>query len=196
MKQSWMIKTDNNKMTERNYKMDNLKALLIFLVVFGHLLENFGGEFRWRLYLMIYSFHMPFFAYITGYFSRFDPERLMKNLIYPYCVYQIIYLLFQRFCLEQENMIQFTTPYWLLWYLMANVIWMLLIPLMSQSKISDRNIIRIMFLIALVIGLDKSVGYYLSLSRMIVLLPFFAAGYLRVLEKINRWGVFPCRYAA
>ena len=31
---------------ERNYKLDNIKAILIFLVVLGHLLECFEGEIK------------------------------------------------------------------------------------------------------------------------------------------------------
>lgn len=54
----------------RNYKYDNLKALLIFLVVFGHVLESVPGEYRRIIYLTIYTFHMPMFIYISGYFSK------------------------------------------------------------------------------------------------------------------------------
>ena len=43
--------------TERNYKMDNMKALMMYLVVFGHMLECFHGTVRWwGIYLAIYSF--------------------------------------------------------------------------------------------------------------------------------------------
>lgn len=46
----------------RNYQMDNLKCLLIFSVVFGHMLELFMGKNSPErvIYLVIYSFHMPF----------------------------------------------------------------------------------------------------------------------------------------
>ena len=70
--------------SERNYKMDNMKALMIYLVVFGHMLECFNGTIRWWIYLTIYSFHMPVFAYITGYFSRINPERTIRGILYPY----------------------------------------------------------------------------------------------------------------
>ena len=40
----------------RNYKIDNGKAILIFLVVFGHILELFHGDLESFLYIVIYSF--------------------------------------------------------------------------------------------------------------------------------------------
>jgi len=58
-------------METRNLYFDNMKFILIFLVVLGHfanlhrLLPIMGG-----LNNAIYSFHMPLFIYISGYFSR------------------------------------------------------------------------------------------------------------------------------
>lgn len=167
---------------ERNYKLDNIKAFLIFLVVFGHLLECFGGSVRWWLYLMIYCFHMPAFVYATGCFARENPQRLVENLIYPYCIYQVLYLLFQRYFLGQENSIQFTTPYWLLWYLMADIFWMFFMQIIECRRYSMPVLIGTAVGLSLLAGFDQSVGYYLSLSRMIVLLPFFIMGHFRVFD--------------
>ena len=69
----------------RNYKYDNLKALLIFLVVFGHVLESVPGEYRRIIYLAIYTFHMPMFIYISGYFSKTVAKILYR--IYMYISY-------------------------------------------------------------------------------------------------------------
>ena len=181
----------NERMNEnsvRNYKLDNMKALLIFLVVLGHLLECFGGERKTWLYLVIYSFHMPAFIYITGYFSRFKPERLVFKLCYSYLVYQVLYLLFQRYCLGQENTIQFATPYWILWYLMSMIIWTLLLQVVDETIFSKKVVVIAAVSVALLSGFDNSVGYYLSLSRTLVFLPFFVLGYLRTFDCIIEWG--------
>lgn len=159
--------------SERNYKMDNMKALMIYLVVFGHMLECFNGTIRWWIYLTIYSFHMPVFAYITGYFSRINPERTIRGILYPYFLYQTLYLAFQRFFLEQENIFQFTTPYWLLWYLISLLCWQMLLPLISWKEFTQGKVLIATFLLSLAAGFDNTVGYYLSLSRTLVLLPFF-----------------------
>ena len=36
------------------------------------------------IYLVIYSFHMPLFAFISGVFARFSPEKIRNHLIYPF----------------------------------------------------------------------------------------------------------------
>ena len=51
---------------ERNYRIDNIRFILIFLVVFGHLLGIMTGSKADLLYRFIYSFHMPVFIFITG----------------------------------------------------------------------------------------------------------------------------------
>ena len=57
----------NGQAAERDYQFDNIRLLLIFFVVFGHLLESFAiGSL---LYRFIYSFHMPVFIFINGYFD-------------------------------------------------------------------------------------------------------------------------------
>lgn len=58
-------------MKERNYLFDNLKFLLIVLVVFGHSLEEISLEHNYAIIrAWIYSFHMPVFVFISGYFSK------------------------------------------------------------------------------------------------------------------------------
>lgn len=54
----------------RDYGMDNLRALLILFAVFGHLLETLDGNgLTVDIYRIIYSFHMPAFVFIMGYFA-------------------------------------------------------------------------------------------------------------------------------
>lgn len=58
-------------MKERNYLFDNLKFLLIVLVVFGHSLEEISLAQDYAIIrAWIYSFHMPAFVFISGYFSK------------------------------------------------------------------------------------------------------------------------------
>lgn len=63
---------------ERDYFFDNARAILILLVVFGHMLQPYtsGDKYLSALYLVIYSFHMPTFLFISGYFA--------KNIDKPY----------------------------------------------------------------------------------------------------------------
>ena len=136
----------------RLYSFDNLKCILIFLVVFGHLLEIAKGwendELRLNLYRLIYSFHMPVFMFMLE-------ELPMEEIEY-----------------------QFTTPYWLLWYLFSIICYHLLIPLLDVDGGWRQILVLVVcFLLALLSGNDKTVGYYFSLGRIITFLPFFMMGY-------------------
>ena len=56
---------------ERDYFFDNLKAVLIFLVVLGHFLLPIHGESVLVVVKrLIYVFHMPLFVFVSGYFAK------------------------------------------------------------------------------------------------------------------------------
>ena len=103
-----------SKLTEkRDYLFDNLKALMLFLVVIGHILDPYieRQDSLYR-YLMqyIYLFHMPMFAFITGYFTK-NTEKArnsaVRNVLVPYIFWQLLYiitaLLFIRLGLASYN---------------------------------------------------------------------------------------------
>jgi len=66
----------------RNSFIDYLKGIAIFLVVWGHCIQysdtyyNFSDN---KIFLFIYSFHMPLFMGISGYLFAFSSKR--KNVI-------------------------------------------------------------------------------------------------------------------
>lgn len=158
----------------RDYKIDNLKFFLIFCVVFGHMFEVFG---KGGIYLVIYSFHMPAFIFVSGYFARFDARKIVSSLIYPYFLFQTIYIVFDAF-INHKGIggleFQYTTPYWLLWYLLAMTFYYLLIPFMESMDY--KLLMALACVISLIAGFDQSMGYYLSLSRFFTFLPYFVLG--------------------
>lgn len=165
---------------QRNYKMDNIRFLLIFLVILGHFIELFQGEFSLALYKIIYSFHMPAFLFLTGFFARFKPRKILLSLVCPYILFQTLYLVFDAIMLQGKDSftLNFTTPYWILWYLLTVICYYLLIPLIdSENKLSRRLILGLAIAISLLAGFDTTIGYYGSLSRTYTFLPFFLAGF-------------------
>lgn len=170
---------------ERNHRLDNFKGLLIFLVVFGHLLELFAGDSRKFLYVLIYTFHMPSFAFATGYFAKDDPRRAARYLLLPYLVFQTLYLLFSRYILNYSVEIQYSTPDWLLWYLLAAFLWILLLPIFKTEQPGKQALaLAATAALALLAGFDAGIGYFLSLSRALVLLPFFLLGSYRLPDRL------------
>lgn len=165
---------------ERNYKMDNIRAFLIFTVVLGHLMEIFIGGRVESLYTIIYSFHIPAFVFITGYFASFKPRKIVFSLIYPYFFFQTAYHLFDTMIFNNNPgaPVQYTMPFWGLWYLLAIVMYHMMIPLIQTEKTSTKIAVMVAaIIVSLLAGMDTSIGYYLTLSRFFSFLPFFVIGY-------------------
>lgn len=165
----------------RCYGYDNLRLLLIFCVVFGHMLELIGGRAeaplqKW-LYFLIYSFHIPAFIFLNGHFSRFSWKRVLF-LLALYLLFQTVYLCFNRLVLQRPLEIQYEKPYWLLWYLMTLLCYDLLIFILERLPTSvGVPVCAASAVIALAAGFHESIGYEYSLSRTLVFLPFFVMGH-------------------
>ena len=158
--------------SSRNGLFDNLKCLLIFLVVFGHMLEPQTGGGVNFLYLNIYSFHMPAFIFVSGWFSRNSTwKKTVTKVLLPYLVFQVIYLLYAGLP------VQFYSPYWILWYLFALFVWRLFLPLVRLRKPIASVLWPVAVVASLLCGYTDKVGYDFALSRVLVFLPYFLLGY-------------------
>ena len=85
--------------------IDNLKAIGIFAVILGHIASPFGT--------FIYSWHMPLFFMIAGFFIKFDLSlkefiiKDFKRLMIPYFLFAIVGLLLEtikRIALHRESL--------------------------------------------------------------------------------------------
>lgn len=167
---------------KRIYALDNLKAFLILCVLCGHLMEVCVPKGSAHpLYLVIYSFHMPVFLMISGFFGKFRIRQILK-LGGLYIVFQLLYKLFVHVFLRSIPIGQiswsFTTPYWLLWYLLVMIYYDCLTPFLEKvSGIGQIFVIVMSCVTALLAGFCPSIGYPLSLSRFFCFLPFFIGGY-------------------
>lgn len=165
---------------QRDYRADNIRFLLIFLVVFAHLLEYISGETADSIYRLIYTFHMGAFVFLTGYFASYKPRKILLSLVWPYFLFQTLYKLFYGYVIQEAEQVTltYTTPYWLLWYLMASVFYYLLIPMLQRKNSMEKALVfGGTLVVSLLAGQDETVGYYLTLSRFFCYLPFFTAGY-------------------
>lgn len=117
---------------------------------------------------------MPVFAVISGYFAKFKPISIIKRNLIPYLLLHTIELLLER----NNSDLQFTTPCWTLWYLLALAVWKSLIPFIeNESEVKSLIILSVSVTMGLLVGFDDTVGYYLSVSRIIVFFPYFVFGY-------------------
>lgn len=166
----------------RNNVFDNTKILMIFLVVFGHLIEPIinRNDVIKVIYMSIYSFHMPVFIILSGMLSKIDTSesRVVKNitsLIVPFLVFTILYEIFN--IITKGGISHYTIawqPYWILWFLFSMFIWKASLPIIMQFRFP----LLFSIIISLAAGYVNDVGYFLGLSRTLYFFPFFIAGYI------------------
>lgn len=170
-------------MTKRVYYFDNAKFILIFLVVFGHLIQSYikSDTFIFNLYTFIYTFHMPAFILISGYFAKGIYEKgyigkITKKLIIPYIIFQIIYSIFYYFLFSRSMLeIDMLNPHWSLWFLISLFFWNIL--LIIFNKLQPKYAITLAICVGLAVGYIDYISNFLSLSRTFVFFPFFLIGY-------------------
>ena len=174
-------------MKQRDYLFDNYKALLIFLVVLGHFVEMASEEnlFLHSVRWLIFSFHMPAFIFISGYFSKKKPEirSLFQKLVMPYLIFEVLYYLLYTFVIHKETQLWLLYPKFTLWYLMALFVWKLVTPLVV--KIPGHLMLSVA--LGLWVGASGLDDNFLTLPRMIVFYPFFLLGVDTKREMIMRF---------
>ncbi len=176
-------------MNERNFKYDNMRFFLMLLVICGHFMELFDGGAI--IYKIIYSFHMPAFLFLSGRFARFDLRKILKHFLFPYFVFQTLYLVFQAVVINGTQIVlQYLVPYWILWYLFALMVYYALIPILPEKQFKNALwVITISVCVSLTAGYINFIGYELSLSRILVFSPFFMFGYYYscIKDHVQKW---------
>lgn len=175
-----------NTSKTRDYLFDNYKTLLIFLVVIGHFIEPCfrGNAILTPLKWGIVSFHMPAFIFISGYFSKRElpTKDLVRKLLVPYLVYEIVYYLFYTYVIHKETGLYLCYPKFSLWYLLALFIWRVVTPYIKQ--IPHHFLLSIVA--GLAIGCSEMADNFLSIPRILVFYPFFLAGMYFERETLTR----------
>lgn len=162
-----------------SYLVDNIKVLLIFLVVFNHIiafqLVKVDVIVRYVWYA-ITIFHMPAFVFMSGYLSKKPQDVLknVKNLLIPYILgYSLTWYAYVWLgrSMDYELLRPSGT---VMWYVLALFIYRLTIEALGKV----RFIVPLSIIFALWAGTRPEFTTYLSSSRIVVFFPFFVAGYL------------------
>ena len=182
-----------------SYLVDNIKVLLIFLVVFNHIiafqLVKVDVIVRYVWYA-ITIFHMPAFVFMSGYLSKKPQDVLknVKNLLIPYILgYSLTWYAYVWLgrSMDYELLRPSGT---VMWYVLALFIYRLTIEALGKV----RFIVPLSIIFALWAGTRPEFTTYLSSSRIVVFFPFFVAGYLwksdytKVVRKFKgKWVLIP-----
>ncbi|MER7700812.1 MULTISPECIES: acyltransferase family protein [unclassified Streptomyces] len=158
---------------------DNAKYLAIVLVAIGHAWEPLPpGRLVEAAYTFIYTFHMPVFILIAGYFSRnfeLRPDRVWKlvtSLLVPYVLFEVLYSLFQRAVRDPDYPLSLLEPYWLLWFLPALFLWRLSTPLWQTVRFP----VLVSLTVAALATVSPAADGSLQIQRILQFLPFYVLG--------------------
>lgn len=156
----------------------NLKLLLTFLVIYGHLIEPeiWQSQGLMAQYKGIYLFHMPLFCFLSGLFLSGGKACVnqLKKMLPLYFILQWLAVLLGN------GEAKPSTPWWHLWYLLSYCIWLgsgwlwfrfgkrgWTVPLLILSVIAGCTA-----------GYFPAIGRVCSLSRTFVFFPYFWIGLL------------------
>ncbi|MFE1857797.1 acyltransferase family protein [Streptomyces anandii] len=166
---------------QRDPFFDNAKYLAIVLVAMGHSWAPIksGSQFLDGAYNVVYTFHMPAFIIISGFFSRnFDlrpdrVKRLLTGVVVPYVIFETAYSLFRMYVGDSsDRQISLLEPWYLTWFLVALFIWRLTAPVWRVVRWP----VPLALGIAVLASVTPGVGGDLDLQRVLQFLPCFVLG--------------------
>ena len=173
---------------------DNLKFVLICLVVLGHFLLPVKpkGQLARTAFYWIYLFHMQAFVFVSGftsksYVARDGKEKKLAGFLVTFLTFTVCIELIEFIFTQGIRPQVFVTITGAPWYMLAMFFWYLMIPLVS--RIRPAYALPAAVILAVVCGLIPACGDFLTISRTIVFFPAFLAGYYfdgQWLQKIER----------
>lgn len=126
--------------------------------------------------MWIFSFHMPLFVLVTGYFARKSlagttGRKMLLQIGLQYLIFQSLYSALDVSLFHVSN-IQHSifAPYLLLWFLASHACWRLLMLGMSRWSITAKLLFAVTAGVA--VGYLQLDGVWFSISRTFVYLPF------------------------
>lgn len=187
-------------MEKRDAYFDNAKFFLMILVVFGHFLQPFANDHPLYndLYYFIFTFHMPAFILIAGYFAKRGPKpikSLVKKLLLPYIFFQLLYSGYYTLIgLQDEFSFDLGIPQWSLWFLLSLFCWNVFLHLIN--KFSVKQVLIGSVIVALLVGYFPIFDRYLAIQRTLTFFPYFMVGYAVPKSWIEKLKTYPKRGVA
>lgn len=172
---------DNNS---RIALWDNIKFFLITTMVIGHFADPFSdkSDVCKSIFLLIYSFHMPLFIFISGLFH--NNKNIVKKCVFYISLAFLSKILLSLFSGKGEAGYSFSllSDANIPWYLFVMSFYIVICYILrNENKL---YIIIAFIILACFIGYDKTIGDYLYISRTIVFFPFYLIGTMLKHDKL------------
>ena len=185
-------KLEQHTSQNRIFLFDNVKWLAIVLVVIGHAIDamaSSGGNFLEKsLFVIIYSFHMPLFIFISGLFlkpmtkeTKFPRDKIISFVLIGIVLRAFTSIL--RLLLGKKELFSILDMYdSYAWFMGAMAAFILLTWLLRGYR--QTVIFPVVLLVGCMAGYDKFLGNELSLMRIAVFFPVFLIGYYITPQQI------------
>ncbi|MBR0414155.1 MAG: acyltransferase family protein [Clostridia bacterium] len=179
--------------SQRVSQWDNAKAILMLLVVGGHLLEPLTAEgypliYR-SIFLFLYTFHMPAFIFISGLFSKntlgkgeFPIRKLLPFVVLSFLL-KAFYLCIDTIRNKDfmpNSIFQLSN---IAWFLFALFIFYCMMYLLKSLK--GKYVLLFAMVFACMAGYNGRLGDFFAVGRIFVFFPFFALGYYTDRERLQ-----------
>jgi fucose 4-O-acetylase-like acetyltransferase len=190
---------------QRSIFIDLVKSLLIILVVLGHFIQFFQykSEFSlfWssKLFKFIYTFHMPLFMAISGYFAYYSIAKYptvdyiksrLKYLLIPLLSWCLILSLIEVPHTTGSFVFHFlNTTVYSYWFVWAVIIYSILFCFLKKFKIDK---IPVLIPLAVLILCIPSDYFRIDIGKDFFI--YFAAGYVLANKKIETLHQFCRKY--
>ena len=178
----------NSTVKVRDVLWDNVKAMLIFTVVIGHMISRYRSESEAMntLYLCIYSFHMPAFIFVTGLMSKKTIDNHRYEKLFPYFA---MYIMAKVMIWIPRTLFDGSMKYKMLseegapWYALAVLIFYILT--MYLRRFNTKYVLAASVFLGLISGYCVDLDGEYALARVVSFYPFFYLAYILDITKLK-----------
>lgn len=178
----------NSTVKVRDVLWDNVKAMLIFTVVIGHMISRYRSESEAMntLYLCIYSFHMPAFIFVTGLMSKKTIDNHRYEKLFSYFA---MYIMAKVMIWIPRTLFDGSMKYKMLseegapWYALAVLIFYILT--MYLRRFNTKYVLAASVFLGLISGYCVDLDGEYALARVVSFYPFFYLAYILDITKLK-----------
>lgn len=173
--------------TKRVFYFDNVKFVLMLLVVLCHFIDiNLSKNYVFAsIFLIVFAFHMPLYIFISGLFFKSNEKTYAKAISYFSISFVLkFFIVIVRYIFNKPFEFRLFGNDTIAWFLFALGVWTLLTDFLMKANINFKILLVVLLVIAVLSGFDNTIGDDFALSRIIVFYPFYILGIILKPESI------------
>ena len=170
-------------MNERQHYWDNVKGILIILVVVTHFMQRKDALSK-AIYHGIYLFHMPLFIFVSGLFhSNKNVKERILSLVITGVLYNAALIVVDNVLLGKEQDFYLFRATKIPWFVLTIAMCTLVTWLCRDCR--KVMILTVATILGCVACYDSSLMNYMSVAKLVCWYPFYYAGYILDARKLE-----------